>query len=459
MEFGASGRHPIGSGMDKTFREWNPEQSALFPPCALDLVPPGHAAHLVRDVTRSELDLGAVLAAYSVERGAPPYHPVMMTALLLYGYTQGIRSSRRIARACEERVDFMAVTGMQKPDHDTINEFRRRHLTALEGLFVQALRLCQKAGLVKLGHVALDGSKVKANASKHKAMSYDRMKKTEKELAEEVGAHFAACEATDKAEDAEFGEGRRGDETPAWVKSKQRRLEKIREAKAALEAEAKEKAAKERARQAVRDEATPGRKPAPPSEVPPEQAQRNFTDPDSKVMKTKDGFEQAYNAHAAVDAGSQVIVGATVTNQQNDGATLEPMLDQVRANCGAIPREVSADAGYCSEKNLAEVARRGIRGYVATGRQRHGTKSATAQKERRRGPLAAAMHARLRRGGHRSRYRLRKQTVEPVFGQMKECRGFRRFLLRGLDKVRGEWSLACVAHNLLKLWKARLAAV
>jgi transposase len=440
--------------MDKTFLAWEPEQCWLFPPTVLDLVPVGHAAHLIRDIVREELDLAAIYATYGEVRGGPPYHPAMMTALLFYGYTQGIRSSRRLARACEERVDFMAVTGMQKPDHDTVNEFRRRHLAELEKLFVQVLRLCQEAGLVKLSHVSLDGTKVKANASKHRAMSYGRMKKTEPELAEEIRKHLEESQATDEAEDQELGKGRRGDETPDWLKNKQERLERIRQAKAALRAEAQQKA-EEESRGQPGAQAPTGPEPKPSPAEPDDKAQRNFTDPESRVMRTKGTFEQSFNAHAAVDAESQVIVAQDLTNQQNDGATLAPMLDQVQANCGQQAAEVSADAGYCSEENLATLEARGIRGYVATGRQKHG--SATEPSRERRGPLTRAMRRRLQQGGWRSRYRLRKQTVEPVFGQIKECRGLRQFLLRGLAKVKGEWSLACTAHNLLKLVKARVA--
>jgi hypothetical protein len=381
----------------------------------------------------------------------------MMTALLLYGYTQGIRSSRRLARACGERVDFMAVTGMQRPDHDTINEFRRRHAAALEGLFAQVVRLCGDAGLVSLGHVSLDGTKIKANASKHKAMSYDRMKKSEEELKAQIRKYFEESAAIDEAEDLELGKGRRGDEQPEWVKNKEERRARIRAARLALEKEAKENAEVEAKKQAERDPSTSGKKPAPPSPKPDAAAQSNFTDPESRVMRTKGTFEQSYNAHAAVDADCQVIVACEVTNQQNDGATLVPMLEQVKENCGKKPAELSADAGYCSEENLEALEDRGIRGYVATGRQTHGTASATSGEERNRRPLAKAMRARLRRGGHRSRYRLRKVTVEPVFGQIKECKGLRQFLLRGLAKVRTEWSLACTAHNLLKLLGARLA--
>jgi len=443
--------------MDKTFRPWDPDQSVLFPPSVLDLMPEGHVAHMVRDLVRHELDLSAILSTYGEVRGGPPYHPAMMLALLLYGYTQGVRSSRRMARACEERVDFMAVTGMQKPDHDTINEFRRRHLCAIEGLFVQVLHLCQKADIVDLGHVALDGSKVHANASKHKAMSYGRMQKTEKELHEDVRRYFQETEATDRAEDEKYGKGRRGDELPEWVKNKAERLKKIREARAALEAEAKQKADAEKAKLAERDPDTPGPAPKPPSSTPDDKAQRNFTDPDSRIMKTKNGFEQCYNGHAAVDSKAQVIVACDLTNTQNDGNTLEPMINQAEANCGTKLTELSADAGYGSEANIAMLEHRDIRGYVATGRQHHGQATATESERVKRGPFTQGMRERLRRGGHRSRYRLRKQTVEPVFGQMKECRGFRQFLLRGLVKVKAEWKLACVAHNVLKLQKARVA--
>ena len=222
--------------MAKTFREWNVQQQMLLPPSVLDFVPPDHLAHFVRDTIAEDLDLAAIVEAYEEERGYPPYHPVMMTALLLYAYCQGVYSSRRIARACAERVDFMAVTALQQPDFRTIATFRRRHLPALRALFQQVLRLCQRAGLVQLGHVALDGTKIRANASKHKAMSYRRMQDAEPALAAEVASWLAEAEATDTREDSEHGPERRGDELPAWVANKQERLAKIRAAKATLEA-------------------------------------------------------------------------------------------------------------------------------------------------------------------------------------------------------------------------------
>lgn len=438
--------------MSKTFRPWDVDQVWLLPPSVHELVPPGHLAHLVRDTVRETLDLSAILEEYTEARGYPPYHPVMMTALLLYGYCQGVYSSRRLARACEERVDFMAVTALQKPDFRTISDFRKRHLEGLGGLFVQVLRLCREAGLVQLGHVSLDGTKVKANASKHKAMSYGRMKGEEGRLRGEIERWLKEAGRVDAEEDEEYGPDRRGDELPEWVANKQKRLAKIREAKAALEAEAREQAGVEAAEKP--EKRGRGRPQKTPKGEPPARAQRNFTDPESRILKTKDGFIQGYNAQAAVDAGSQVIVARGVTQSASDAGELVPLVTQVEENTGRQAQEVSADAGYCSEENLKELDRRHIRGYVATGRQKHGSASPTDGKEKNPGPRTAAMRTRLRKGGHRSRYRLRKQTVEPVFGQMKQARGFRQFLLRGFAKVRGEWDLICTAHNLLKWAKA-----
>lgn len=414
--------------MAKTFREWNVEQAWLLPPSVKDFVPEDHLAHFIRELVREQLDLSAIVDTYTEERGFPPYHPVMMTALLLYGYCQGIYSSRRLARACEERVDFMAVTGLNQPDFRTISEFRRRHLEALKGLFVQVLKLCQRAGLVSLGHVALDGTKVKANASKHKAMSYKRMLETEQRLKKEVAEWLRQAEVTDAEEDRERGRERRGDELPKWVADKQRRLEKIAEAKAALEAEAQ----------------------ASGKAAPAAKAQRNFTDPESRIMRTGKDYVQAYNGQAAVDEKAQIIVAQSLSNGA-DMQQLEPIVKQIKANTGRQATEFSADAGYCSEGNLAVLARHHVRAYVATGRQRHADASATGRTRRRPGSRVAKMRTKLARGGRRSRYRLRKQLPEPVFGQMKQARGFRQFLLRGLRKVEGEWSLMCTTHNLLKL--------
>jgi transposase len=442
--------------MSKTFRPWLVDQPQLLPPSVMEFVPEGHVAHFVRNLVRDELDLSAILMAYGEERGYPPYHPVMMTALLLYGYSRGVYSSRRLERACEERLDFLAVTAMNRPDHRTICEFRRRHLAALSDLFVQVLKLCQTAGLVQLGHVALDGTKIAANASKHKAMSYGRMKKTEAELEAEVEAWLAAAEAADAEEDARFGEAR-GDEMPEWVKDKARRLEKIREAKAALEAEAKARQAAKDAAQAAsgKPPRKGGRKPKTPPGTPEDKAQRNFTDPESRIMKGKDGFIQGYNAQAAVDAKAQVIVAHGLTDNAADAGQLIPMADAVEANTGAKPAQLSADSGYCSEENLAALETRQIAGFIATGRQKHGQAAADGGEAKKKGPKVEAMRERLREGGFESPYRLRKQTVEPVFGQIKHARGFRQLLMRGLAKVSGEWAMVCTAHNLLKLATAR----
>src|SRR5882724_4086932 len=310
--------------MGKTFRPWEPEQRFLLPPAVEEFVPGDHLAHFVRRVVSESLDLSQIVETYDEERGYPPYHPMMMTALLLYAYSQGVYSSRRIAQACEQRLDFMAVTAMSRPDFRTISEFRRRHLKALAGLFQQVLALCSKAGLVKLGHVALDGTKVRANASKHKAMSYKRMKELEPVLAAEVRKWLDRADREDAAEDEQFGAGRRGEELPQWVADKAQRLEKIREAKAALQAEAREAAdSKERG-----DDEDRGPKGSP--RTPADKAQRNFTDPESRIMKVSGGFEQCYNAQAAVDADSHVIVAQMVTNQPTDTRHLPAMVEQIK---------------------------------------------------------------------------------------------------------------------------------
>ena len=431
--------------MSKTFRPWKIGEAQLLPPAIEDFVPEGHLARLIVTLVREMLDLGAIESTYKSAKGQPPFHPAMMTALLLLGYTQGIYSSRRIAKTCRERVDFMMIVALDPPDFRTISEFRRRHRKALEGLFVQVLRLCEEAGLVKLGHVALDGTKVKANASKHKAMSYERMVKREAELEAEVAKWLDAAEAVDGEEDKAFGKTRRGDELPGWVKSKQRQLEKLHEAKAALEEEARA-AGEEKAKRPRKYRG--GRKPkTPPGEVKPT-AQRNFTDPESRIMKGKDGFVQAYNGQAAVDGENQIIVAQEVVQSASDAGQLIPLMDQIEGNLGRKPAEVSADAGYCSEDNLADMAERGVRAYVAVGR------ASKPDGGRARGAHVQAMRRRLRQGGRRSRYRLRKQIVEPVFGQIKQARGFRQFLLRGVEKVKAEWALVCTAHNLLKLARA-----
>jgi hypothetical protein len=351
----------------------------------------------------------------------------------------------------------MMIVAGDPPDFRTISEFRKRHLKALAGLFVQVLKLAEKAGLVKLGHVALDGTKIKANASKHKAMSYQRMKKREAELEAEVDRWLKAAEAADAEEDKLHG-SKRGDEMPDWVADKEKRLAKIREAKAELEAEAKAAAAEEEERQRAAAEKRRlaegrkknGRTSAPPSAEPDGKAQRNFTDPDSRILKTKDGYIQGYNAQAAVDAKAQIIVAHGLTASMSDHGQLVGLIDGIQANLGAKPKEVSADSGYLSEANLKALADRRISAYVATGKAKHPTEI----KRKVGGPLTQAMRTKLKRAAWRSRYRLRKQIVEPAFGQIKQARGFRQFLLRGIEKVKAEWAMICTAHNLTKLARA-----
>ena len=408
----------------------------------------------MRDTVREELDLSAIFAAYDEERGYPPYHPTMMVALLLYAYSRGLYSSRRIAQACEERVDFMAVTAMNQPDFRTIAKFRRRHLKALSDLFVQVLKLCQAAGLVKLGHVALDGSKIAANASVHKAMSYGRMGETEKRLAAEVSAWLSQAETTDAAEDRAHGSDQRGDEMPDWVANKAARLERIRAAKAFLEAEAKQPPPDDEDGPGPSSGMMKSGKPQRGADGgPPDRAQRNFTDPDSRIQPLRSKAVIAgYNAQIAVDGAHQIIVAQRLQTSPADARALPGLLADVRTVLGANPEEVSADAGYSDD--LQHLARRRINAYIAPGRARHGEKHAAGSRRWPKGSRKAAMATKLKRAGRRSRYRLRKQIVEPVFGQIKQARGFRQFLLRGLNKVRGEWAMVCTVHNLLKLAKA-----
>jgi transposase len=469
--------------MSKTFRPWKIDEPLLLPPVVQEFVAKDHLARFVLNLVRDDVDLAEIASSYAGERGQPPFDPVMMTALLLYSYCCGIYSSRRIAKGCCERVDFMSIVGFDAPDFRTISEFRRRHLKALGALFKQILQLCETAGLVKLGHVALDGTKIKANASKHKAMSYERMEKRTAELEAEVTKWFAVAEATDAEEDKLHGADKTGGELPAWVTDKKRRAERIRQAKAELEAEAKasaeaklKAAAEAQQQREAEGRKKSGRPAAPPSTTPDPKAQKNFTDPESRIMKSKDGFVQAYNAQIVVDSAAQIIVAQDVTQSPVDSGQLVPMADAVETNLGRKPEQLSADAGYCSEANLEALETRGIDGYVATGRARDAAaghvKNEDAVAVRVPKPVSAsnpqaepkpattpsrveAMRAKIKAGGHASPYRLRKQLPEPVFGQIKQARGFRQFLLRGFEKVRAEWAIVCTVHNLLKLAQGR----
>jgi transposase len=458
--------------MSKRFRSCDLNQAYLLPPSLQDWLPEGPLARFVADLVET-LDLSALYAKYTEGdgRGLAAYDPRMMVRLLIYAYCRGVPGSRRVERATYADVAFRYLAADQHPDHDTIADFRKEHLTNLAQLFVQVLKLCQRAGLVKLGHVALDGTKVKAHASKHKAMSYGRMEETEKQLEEEVQALLAEAARIDAEEDGKYGKGKRGDELPQELARRESRLKKIREAKVALEAEAKAAAQQKQAevearlKERERQEEERGRKlggkppqaPSPEEAKPEPKAQRNFTDADSRIMKdgaTKE-FVQAYNAQAAVDGQAQVIVAAVVTQEANDKQQLVPMLEEVEALTGSKPGQATADSGYFSEANVTAPGLEGIDLCVPPDRQKHGREAPVATGPPPPGAgVAEQMRHKLRTPAGRAAYKLRKAIVEPVFGQIKEGRGFRRFLLRGLGKVQAEWKLICATHNLLKLFQS-----
>jgi transposase len=431
--------------MAKSYRPYFPDEELLLPPSLREWMPEDHLAYFVSDVV-DQLDLSAMDEVYGSEkRGQPPYNPRMMTKLLVYAYCVGVFSSRRIERRLVEDIAFRVLAADNQPNFRTISDFRKIHLKTLEGLFEQVLKIALEAGAMKVGRVALDGTKIKANASKHKAMSYDRMKEKEADLRAEVKEMMAHAEAADAEEDKRHGD-KRGDELPAELARRETRLKVIREAQRALEARAREKAAAEGE--------------DPKQAKPKDKDQYNFTDPESRIMKGSDGFVQAYNAQAAVEPTLQLIVGQTVTAASNDKEQLMPMVDVIEQQSGQRPEEILADSGYCSEKNLealdsADDPERRIEGYVATERQKHGEYKEPCPK----GPLPAGasrvdrMRRKLKTKPGRSVYAARKTIVEPVFGQIKQARGFRQFLLRGIDKVRGEWSLVCMTHNILKCYR------
>jgi len=427
--------------MAKTYKTYLPEQDLLLPPSLREWLPENHLAYCVSDVV-DQLDLSAIEAVYEEEdRGQPPYHPRMMTKILVYGYCVGVYSSRRIQKRLVEDVAFRVLAAGNQPDFRTISDFRKLHLQALEELFQQVLRLVLEVGALKLGSVALDGSKVKANASKHKAMSYGRMGEAEKRLREEVRKLLKQAEAADEEEDKRYGRDRRGDELPEELQRRETRIARIQEAKKALEERAREKAESE-------SKDSKEAKPDP-------KAQYNFTDPESRIMKGANEFVQGYNTQVAVEPFFQLIVGQTVTQAANDKQQMVPLIEVIEEQSGQRPEEVLADSGYCSEENLKYLAKRRMAGFVATEKQKHGEQNEPCK----RGPLPKdasrleQMERKLKTKVGAAVYARRKCVVEPVFGQIKQARGFRQFLLRGLRKVRGEWALICMAHNVLKFHK------
>ncbi|HEX9352983.1 MAG TPA: IS1182 family transposase [Streptosporangiaceae bacterium] len=428
--------------MAKTFRPYEPDQLLLLPPSLADWVPEDHLARFVSDVVDS-LDLTAIEDTYDEERGYPPYHPRMMVKVLLYGYCTGVYSSRKMARQLEDSVAFRFLAAGNHPDFRTLSDFRKRHGAALAGLFEQGLRLCRKAGLVQLGRVAIDGTKMKANASKHKAMSYGRMQEKEAALRQEVAELLRRAEQADRDEDQRDGAEDRGAAVPAELARRESRLQKIAEAKAALEAEARQRAQAE------------GKDPT--QSPPPPKAQRNFTDPESKIQKTSDGFMQGYNAQVAVDAHAQIIVAQHVTPAAPDVQQLPVVVEAMTTGLRRKPKQVLADAGYWSEANVHLLERKQMAAYIATKRQTHGEPLGPAPRGRPPKDLTVRdrMERKLRTVAGRAVYACRKKIVEPVFGQIKHARGFRQFLRRGLHNVGEEWALICTAHNLLKLFTAR----
>lgn len=464
--------------MSAPFRNYDTNQPFVLPPDLREWLPADHEVYFIMEVVGA-LDLAEIYHYYDFapvknergeivgerpksNRGMPAYDPRMMVGLLLYAYVKGTPGSRTIAKKCQEDVGFRIISGNQQPHFTVIAEFRRIHLKALAKLFVQGLKLCEMAGMVNLREVALDGSKVKANASKHKAMSYDRMVKKEAELRAEIEELLRQAARTDEEEDQKYGKDKQGGELPEELARRETRLKKIQQAKAQLEQEAKEEAERrkkerEELEQKAADEGrtVPG-KPPKISEAPDPKAQKNFTDPESRIMVNSDkAFIQGYNAQVVVDGKSQVIVAAEVTDQAADAPHALWMMDQVKENTGRYPERTLNDAGYFSEENVLGLNARGTEPFIATGRQKHSDKPVAAP----RGPIPknATIKERMRRKlqtlAGKAVYALRKSIVEPVFGQIR-TRGLVRFWLRGVEKVNGEWSLWCLTHNLLKLYRS-----
>ncbi|MFZ5646786.1 MAG: IS1182 family transposase [Bacillota bacterium] len=447
----------------KGYKPYNHNQIYLFPPAPQEWLPKNHIIFFISDLV-DNLDLTAIEKEYERDsRGQPPYHPALMTKILFYAYCRGIFSSRKIAAAVYEEVAFVVLAGGNRPDFRTINEFRRRHIKSLPGIFAQILKLCEKAGLVGLKHASLDGTKINANASKHKAMSYGRMKTEEQRLEKEIKKLLEKANHIDLKEDKLYGRDRKGDELPEELAYQETRLAKIKEAKAALEEEARLAREEDNKKNKNDNDKNDDPPVLPKGKVrykkktgePDDKAQRNFTDPESRIMMNSDkAFVQAYNAQAVVDSKSQIILAGEVTNQAADSQHLPMMMEKTKNNIGCYPRELSADAGYFSQDNLNWLHGK-TDSYIPGEKMKHNSTPEPAPKGRIPVdlPLPDRMRRKLRTKAGIEKYGLRKQTVEPVFGQIKEIRGFRRFLLRGLEKVRGEWLLLCLTHNILKLYR------
>jgi len=430
--------------MAKTYRSYCPDQLLLLPPSLRDWLPENHLAYFVADVV-DQLDLSEIESYYERDdRGQPPYHPRMMTKILVYAYCVGVFSSRKIQKRILEDVAFRILAAGNEPDFRTISDFRKIHHKALEGLFQQVLELALTAGAMKVGRVALDGSKIKANASKHKAMSYKRMREEERYLREEVRKLLDQARAVDDEEDARYGKNKSGDELPEELGRRESRLKRIREAKRALEQRAREEAAEAGKSEQEAEKAKPGDK-----------DQYNFSDPESRIMKGADGFVQAYNAQAAVESSMQLIVGQAVTQEANDKQQIVPMVEAIEQQAGQRPAQLLADSGYCSEQNLVHLQKEKVEAYIATDRQKRGRQKVRCK----RGPLPGRatrvdrMRRKLQTKAGAEIYAGRKAIVEPVFGQIKQARGFRQFLLRGVEKVRAEWAMVCMTHNILKMYR------
>lgn len=427
--------------MRKPYKPYQPEQSLLFPPNIKDWLPEDHLVYFVSDVV-DHLNLSQIKAYYEKDnRGQPPYNPCMMTKLLVYGYCVGVFSSRQIQKRLLEDVAFRILAAGNEPDFRTISDFRKNHRKALKGLFEQVLQLALKAGAIKLGRVALDSSKIKANASKHKAMSYGRMKEKQHHLRQEVRDLLRKADQADAREDRWYGKDKRGNDLPEELRRRETRLQKIKEAKRALE-------------QRAREEAEASGESDYEAE-PEDKDQYNFTDPESRIMKGSDGFVQGYSAQAAVEEDFQLIVGQSVTQEANDKRQVEPMVEVIKEQSLQNPKELLADSDYCSEKNLTYLARAKIDSYIATKKQQHGKRPDRCK----RGPVPRGstrverMKRKLQTQVGAKVYSRRKTIVEPVFGQIKHVRGFRQFLLRGIEKIRTEWALVCATHNILKMYR------